>query len=294
MIKTATELAAACINVAKNFKTLYVMGCFGAPMNNSNKDRYSNNHSYNRAPGRRAMIRAASSDTFGFDCVCLIKGLLWGWTGDTSKVYGGASYACNGVRDINANQMINVCNGVSTDFTSIAVGELVWTDGHVGVYIGNGLAVECTPSWKNCVQITAVHNIGKKDGYNGRRWTKHGKLPYVSYDAATEPPEVGATGPADPKKTVTELAKEVIDGMWGNGQARKEKLTAAGYDYKSVQNEVNRILSQKPTEAVKSNDELAREVINGIWGNGAERKQRLTEAGYDYAAVQAQVNKLLY
>ena len=45
--------------------------------------------------------------------------------------------------------------------------------------------------------------------------------------------------------------------------------------------------------AVKTVDELAREVINGRWGNGAERKRRLTEAGYDYNTVQRRVNELL-
>ena len=43
----------------------------------------------------------------------------------------------------------------------------------------------------------------------------------------------------------------------------------------------------------KSVDELAHEVIQGKWGNGAERKQRLTAAGYDYSAVQNRVNELL-
>lgn len=43
----------------------------------------------------------------------------------------------------------------------------------------------------------------------------------------------------------------------------------------------------------KAVDELAREVIRGNWGNGAERKNRLTAAGYDYAAVQARVNAIL-
>lgn len=45
--------------------------------------------------------------------------------------------------------------------------------------------------------------------------------------------------------------------------------------------------------ATKSVDELAREVIRGNWGNGEERKRRLTEAGYDYSAVQKRVNELL-
>ena len=44
------------------------------------------------------------------------------------------------------------------------------------------------------------------------------------------------------KKTVTELAKEVIAGKWGNGQDTKNRLTAAGYDYTAVQNKVNELL----------------------------------------------------
>ena len=43
----------------------------------------------------------------------------------------------------------------------------------------------------------------------------------------------------------------------------------------------------------KTNDEIAEEVIIGIWGNGEERKQRLEEAGYDYDAIQEIVNEKL-
>lgn len=185
-IKTAKELAARCKDVAQNYKTLYVLGCFGAPMTASNKDRYSSNLSYNRQTERTVKIKSATADTFGFDCVCLIKGLLWGWDGNKTEVYGGATYSANGVLDINADQMIEVCSGVSTNFSNIQVGEAVWMPGHIGVYIGNGLAVECTPKWKDGVQITAVHNIGTKSGYNGRKWTKHGKLPYVTYEVEKE------------------------------------------------------------------------------------------------------------
>ncbi len=181
MIGTNYELAAALKDIADNYKTLYVMGCFGAPMNAANKQRYCNNHSYNRRTDRTAMIRAASGDTFGFDCVCLIKGVLWGWCGDTGQNYGGAKYASNGVPDINADTMIKKCRDVSTDFCRLEVGEAVWLPGHIGVYIGDGLAVECTPSFRNCVQITSVQNMGQVSGYNSRRWQKHGKLPYISY-----------------------------------------------------------------------------------------------------------------
>ena len=45
-----------------------------------------------------------------------------------------------------------------------------------------------------------------------------------------------------PTKSITEVAKEVLAGKWGNGTDRKNKLTAAGYDYTAVQREVNRLL----------------------------------------------------
>lgn len=45
--------------------------------------------------------------------------------------------------------------------------------------------------------------------------------------------------------------------------------------------------------AKKSVDEITREVIRGKWGNGADRKNRLTNAGYDYNAVQKRVNELM-
>ena len=51
--------------------------------------------------------------------------------------------------------------------------------------------------------------------------------------------------------------------------------------------------TSKPQPVLKSVDEVAREVIAGKWGNGADRKARLTQAGYDYSAVQARVNQLL-
>ena len=46
---TNKELVAKCIDIAKNYKTLYVMGCFGAPLTGANVSRYCKNHEYNRA-----------------------------------------------------------------------------------------------------------------------------------------------------------------------------------------------------------------------------------------------------
>lgn len=189
MFKTNIELAAAAKNVAANHKTLYVLGCFGAPMNDANKKRYTSNLAFNKKNDRKPKILAASAVTFGFDCSGFVKGLLWGWDGDPAQEYGGATYQNNGVPDINADSMIAKCKDVSTDFFNIQVGEVVWIKGHVGLYIGNGLAVECTHRWKDGVQITRVHNILADDGAPGRSWEKHGKLPWITYveETATEP-----------------------------------------------------------------------------------------------------------
>lgn len=201
----ATELVNKAVNIAENYKTLYVMGCFGAPMTAANKARYTTNHSYNKAAARVKMINAASEDTFGFDCVCLIKGILWGWDGDKNATYGGAKYASNNVPDIGADSMIKKCPDASTTgWDSMEVGEVVWTTGHIGIYIGDGLAVECTPKWKNCVQITAVGNIGTKSGYNARTWKKHGHLPYVEYEKSS----TGSSG-SSTTATTTTSSKEV-------------------------------------------------------------------------------------
>ena len=84
-----------------------------------------------------------------------------------------------------------------------------------------------------------------------------------------------------------ELAAEVLDGQWGNGTDRQQRLTAAGYDYAVVQEKVNRLLNRK------SVDQIAREVIRGSWGNGNERINRLKQAGYDPTQIQKRVNQLL-
>lgn len=100
--------------------------------------------------------------------------------------------------------------------------------------------------------------------------------------------------PSKPNKDITTIAREVIAGKWGNGDDRKNRLESAGYDFNAVQNEVNRILSGAPAKPqLKPVNEIAREVLQGKWGNGTDRKSRLESAGYNYQAVQNEVNKLM-
>lgn len=104
------------------------------------------------------------------------------------------------------------------------------------------------------------------------------------YDAAPV-----STNPTS-RKSIEELAKEVLNGKWGNGLDRRNRLSAAGYDPSAVQAKVNEMVKSKTTKSV---DTLAKEVIAGMWGNGNTRKQKLTEAGYDYKIIQKRVNELL-
>ena len=91
----ASEFINKLQNIVDNYKTLYVMGCFGAPLTGANVSRYCTNHRYNKQAARTAMIRAAADKNppvYGFDCVCLIKGVLWGWSGNAAKPYGGVCF----------------------------------------------------------------------------------------------------------------------------------------------------------------------------------------------------------
>lgn len=189
MIKTNTELVAVAKNVANNYKSIYVRGCFGWPMTAENKQRALNAQSFNRKDDRKAVIEAASTDTFGFDCVCFLKSFLWGWCGDASKQYGGAVYQSNDVPDISETDMLYECYDVSEDFSNIVPGEYLWTDGHCGLYVGDGIATECTYRWNDGVQETYVFNIVGDNGQNGRYWKKHGKLPYITYEMTNNQPQ---------------------------------------------------------------------------------------------------------
>ena len=98
---TAKAFVDKAVDIAKNYKTLYVMGCFGAPLTGSNVSRYCNNHSYNKNATRTAMIKAAANQSppvFGFDCVCLIKGILWGWDGTPPGPTAGRATPSTGCR----------------------------------------------------------------------------------------------------------------------------------------------------------------------------------------------------
>lgn len=111
---------------------------------------------------------------------------------------------------------------------------------------------------------------------------------------------VTASQPSKPSsdianKSVDELAREVINGKYGNGEARKQAL---GSRYSEVQKRVNEILAGNkpaptPAPAPSKPDllEMVRRTIRGDFGNYPTRKAKIEALGWDYATVQHQVNE---
>lgn len=339
---TNLELVAKVREIAEKYKTVYILGCIGSPMTPAMKTQHTvkTNYNFNKQADRVKKINSCTEDTFGFDCVCLIKGVLWGWSGNKSKTYGGAVYKSNNVPDIGADAMIKECSGVSTNFSKIEKGEVVWMKGHIGVYIGDGLCVECTPIWKDGVQITAVKNIGSKKGYNERTWTKHGKLPYITYVAEpkpapekkteTKPVAITTTKTIVPTTVSQVKIGEIVEFAGGTHYAGSKSLF--GKKVKSCKAKITAIDSKgkhpihlravdskgkfisgavygwvnlntiKITRTITTTvqatliERLAKEIIEGKWGTGEARKNNLKKAGYDEAtitAAQKKVNEML-
>lgn len=91
-----------------------------------------------------------------------------------------------------------------------------------------------------------VPNIGKLaqkvvDGIAEGFGLKASSGSNTSTGTSTSKPFSGSSSSSG-KKTISQVAKEVINGEWGNGDTRKKKLEAAGYDYDAVQKEVNKQL----------------------------------------------------
>ena len=222
--------------IVQNYKTVYVNGGIGYRLNATGKVRAFNNKK-NLVLGRlKSCIANADEHTWAFDCNNLLMSVIYGWVGDESKTYGGADYSHP--TWYTTEGLLNCCSDVTSNFNNIERGELVWIKGHVGCYIGNGIVVECTPKWNNCVQFTNLGNLPQYKQGNYRVWNKHGKLPFISYVQS-------GTTLTPSKKSNDEIAREVIQGKWGNGSTRKKLLTQAGYDYKTVQGIVNKLMKGK-------------------------------------------------
>lgn len=177
-------------------------------------------------------------------------------------------------------------------------GDIIEAAGYqCGVYANLNWWNNYLPGLERFTKWVAQYNT--KCDYKGSnldmwQYTDSGKVTGIKGDVDMNECYRDFLAPAAPKKkTVNELAKEVMLGKWGNGADRVNRLTRE-YDSgtaKAVQDRVNELLAPKK----KTIDQLAREVIDGKYGNGLARKRKLTkEYGAATAeAVQKRVNEIL-
>ena len=193
IIMTADEFIEKA-KLAESTPSCYVTGCFGAPLDMSGvierwETEYSKNKKYDSLMHERAALAIQQgTHCFGFDCVNLIKAILWGWDADGSKEYGGAKYQSGGVPDITVEGLFNYCTMTSTDFADIKPGAMLYYNNgsHCGIYIGDGFAIEATGSWDRKVYKTGVTNLS--DNYPDvrtapykRKWQAWGLLPWINH-----------------------------------------------------------------------------------------------------------------
>lgn len=118
---------------------------------------------------------------YGADCSNMYKGVFWGL--DTSKVKeidkytpngAGVIRKSNGLGDLTADALFDICTDISTDMTNIIPGEMVGKKGHIGMYYGKINGVDYV------IDVTISQGGLALNKMSNQKWKKHGKCPFVS------------------------------------------------------------------------------------------------------------------
>ena len=219
---TGQELADKCLDIKNKYKTKYAKGTFGQCATPAVISGKAKQYPKWYTEDRINKFLALPDDTRLFDCVGLIKAAIWN--------FPNTIYTSNGLKDLNDDMIWEQSRDKSYDFTNIEVGELLWMQGHVGVYIGNGRAVECTNAWEGNVMVTAVANMGKQEGLHNRKWQGHAKIPTVTYTGATE----GSNSQEKPKPNISSYPILRKGSMGKYVKILQELLVAKGFDPKGI------------------------------------------------------------
>ena len=205
ILMTAKEFIDKVKEVQKT-NTVYMWGTYGQVLTNQLIDYKANQYPSKNTPARVARHKKLVGQGYSaWDCVGLIKGILWGWVKGKSPKYRGSE-----VPDVGSDSMYkNYTTHQSTDFKDILPGEVVWITGHIGVYIGDGLVIEATSratgGFTDNVLISALGNHGAVKGYPTRSWTHHGRLKWIDYAEQPKPEPV-------PKPEGDYLEHKVVKG----------------------------------------------------------------------------------
>lgn len=202
---TNLDLAAFCLAVYAA-KWVYWYGTCGykctTSLFNSKKKQYPDHYTDARESGYKKDI---SDGKMCADCVGLIKAFFW----LSGKLNGTKKYGANGCPDVSANGMYKKCvkTGPISTIPDIP-GLIVWKDGHIGVYVGDGYTVEMKGFNYDCVKAKVTSG----------KWTNWGQLPasmlnYVSgaVEAVTYKLGDRVLEKGDKGEDVSELQKLLVD-----------------------------------------------------------------------------------
>lgn len=106
--------------------------------------------------------------------------------------------------------------------------------------------------------------------------------------AGTSKPVESKPAASTGKKSTDTIAKEVIAGKWGNGNDRKKKLEAAGYNYNTIQNRVNEMLGVKASSSSGSSGTTKKTLKVGM------KAKPKTAVSYDGVKLISSVTKKYY
>lgn len=173
--KGLVEYAKKCLALGND--SIYLYGSFGNTLSEAFISQKAGQYVYNIS--RQSIYKKclkSSGTEYAFDCVGLIKSYYWGG-------YGKVKY--NGASDESANSMYNESK-VKGDISTIPekAGVLVWMSGHIGIYIGDGYVIECTPTKKFAKQDHGGGGVCKTK-LTDRKWKKWCECPYITYTATT-------------------------------------------------------------------------------------------------------------
>ena len=240
---TGAQLAEYCEKVY-NAKWVYWYGTYGKRcgqgLYESKRKQYPGHYTSDRTSGYMKDIAAGRRCA---DCVGMIKSFFWtGGQFDTEP-----KYVVNGCPDVNANGMLRLCErtGPITTMPDIP-GLVVWKDGHIGVYVGDGCTVEMKGFAYDCQR-----NPVKKGP-----WTKWGMLPasMIAYTDEPDRPEPAGLRKGDYGSAVKAMQRALLewdaaclprygaDGEFGGETERAVKAfqAAAGLAATGVYDEATR------------------------------------------------------
>lgn len=187
------------------------------------------------------------------DSECNVLSNCVGYAYGRFNEIGGYGY-CKYLAPVNAENFMDYKGSCKTGMTPKVGACMVWEG--KGDLAGHVAIVE--KIYDNNHVYTSESGYGSKNPFwnshrynNNGRWGCNSNYKFLGFIYNPAVKEEVIEAPV--RKSVDELAREVIRGDWGNGQDRKDRLTAAGYNYSEVQGRVNEILRGNAPSAPASN-----------------------------------------